>query len=67
MKKRGNGEGSIFYRESLKKWVGAITIGVDGEGKQIKKTFLFKVQVIITQYGSLLKQVKFLQNMDLRL
>ena len=48
MKKRGNGEGSIFYRESLKKWVGAITIGVDGEGKQIKKTF----------YGDTRKEVK---------
>ncbi len=37
MRKRGNGEGSIYYRESLKKWVAQFTIGKDNNGKQIRK------------------------------
>lgn len=48
MKKRGNGEGTIYYKESRKKWIGQVSIGVDNEGKQIRKTF----------YGDTRKEVK---------
>lgn len=48
LSKRGNGEGTIFYREKLKKWVGQITLGVNLDGKQIRKTF----------YGDTRKEVK---------
>ena len=48
LSKRGNGEGTIFYREKLKKWVGQITLGVNSDGKQIRKTF----------YGDTRKEVK---------
>lgn len=48
LNKRGNGEGTIFYREKLKKWVGQITLGVNSDGKQIRKTF----------YGNTRKEIK---------
>lgn len=48
MKKRGNGEGTIYFKESRKKWIGQVSIGVDDEGKQIRKTF----------YGDTRKEVK---------
>lgn len=48
MKKRGNREGTIYYKESRKKWIGQVSIGVDNEGKQIRKTF----------YGDTRKEVK---------
>ena len=48
LNKRGNGEGTIFYRESLKKWVGQVSLGQDNDGKQIRKTF----------YGNTRKEVK---------
>lgn len=48
LKKRGNGEGTIYFKESRKKWVGQVSIGVDDEGKQIRKTF----------YGDTRKEVK---------
>lgn len=48
MSKRGNGEGTIYYNESKKKWVSQVTIGRDSNGKQIRKTF----------YGNTRKEVK---------
>ena len=48
MRKRGNGEGTIYYSESKKKWIGQTTIGRDFDGKQIRKTF----------YGDTRKEVK---------
>lgn len=48
LKKRGNGEGTIYYSETRKKWVGQITIGRDEKGKQVRKSL----------YGSTRKEVK---------
>ena len=48
MKKRGNGEGTIYYIESKKKWTGQVTLGRDKNGKQLRKTF----------YGDTRKEVK---------
>ena len=48
MNKRGNGEGTIYFKESKKKWVGQVTLGRDANGKQIRKTF----------YGNTRKEVK---------
>ncbi len=53
LSKRGNGEGSIFYRDKLKKWVGQVTLGINSEGKQVRKTF----------YGDTRKEIK--DKMDL--
>ena len=43
LSKRGNGEGSVFYREKIQRWVGQVTIGIDNNGKN-KKHFLWKYQ-----------------------
>lgn len=48
MKKRGNGEGTIYYSPTLKKWVGQITMGTSNDGKQIRKSL----------YGNTRKEVK---------
>lgn len=48
MKKRGNGEGTIYYIESMKKWIGQVTLGKDRDGKQIRKSL----------YGNTRKEVK---------
>lgn len=48
MKKRGNGEGTIYYSPTLKKWVGQITLGTSNDGKQIRKSL----------YGNTRKEVK---------
>lgn len=52
-RKRGNGEGTLFYSEAKKRWVAVATIGVNKEGKQVRKTF----------YGDTRKEVK--DKMDL--
>ena len=39
MAKKSNGEGSIFFRKSINKWVSVITIGTSEDGKQKRKTF----------------------------
>ena len=44
LSKRGNGEGTIFYREKLKKWVGQITLGVNSDGKTNKKKHFMEIQ-----------------------
>lgn len=38
MNKRGNGEGTIYYSEKLKKWVGQFTVGTKDNGKIDRKT-----------------------------
>ena len=48
MAKRGNGEGTIFYSETLKKWVGQFTAGRKDDGKLNRKTV----------YGNTRKEVK---------
>lgn len=48
MKKRGNGEGTIYYSPTLKKWIGQITLGTSNDGKQIRKSL----------YGNTRKEVK---------
>lgn len=53
LSKRGNGEGTIYYSESTKKWIGQITLGRNAKGKQIRKSF----------YGNTRKEVK--EKMDL--
>lgn len=53
LSKRGNGEGTIYYSETTKKWIGQITLGRNAEGKQIRKSF----------YGNTRKEVK--EKMDL--
>lgn len=34
LSKRGNGEGSVFYREKIQRLVGQVTIGIDNNGKK---------------------------------
>lgn len=48
MGKRGNGEGTIYYSESLKKWVGQFTAGRKDNGKLNRKSV----------YGNTRKEVK---------
>lgn len=48
MAKRGNGEGTIYYSEKLKKWVGQFTAGRKSDGKLNRKSV----------YGDTRKEVK---------
>jgi len=48
MAKRGNGEGTIYYSEKLKKWVGQFTIGRKSDGRLNRKSV----------YGNTRKEVK---------
>jgi integrase len=36
--RRGRSEGSVFFRESDKQWVGSISLGYDGTGKRKRRT-----------------------------
>jgi len=45
MAKRGNGEGSIYYRNSIGKWVGSVTLGT---GK--RKVFYGKISTLRRGY-----------------
>lgn len=42
--KRSNGEGSIYWDESKQRYVGAITVGLDGAGKPIRRKVLGKTR-----------------------
>ncbi len=44
MGKRGNGEGSIYYSENLKRWVGQFTAGYKENGKLNRKTVYGKTR-----------------------
>lgn len=48
MARRGNGEGTIYYSNSLKRWCGQVTIGCQDNGKIKRKTV----------YGKTRKEVK---------
>lgn len=37
-KQKGNGEGTIFYDQSSKKWRGQITLGYNNQGKAVRKS-----------------------------
>lgn len=43
-KKRGNGEGTIYYSESKKCWVGQLTIGTKSDGSPDRKTRYGKIR-----------------------
>ena len=43
-RKRGQGEGSIFYIESKKLWCAKVTVGKDENGKQKQKAFYGKTR-----------------------
>lgn len=44
MGKRGNGEGTIYYSEKLKRWVGQFTAGIKADGKINRKTVYAKTR-----------------------
>lgn len=48
MSKRGNGEGTIYYSETLNKWVGQFTAGKKADDKLNRKSV----------YGNTRKEVK---------
>ena len=39
-KKRGNGEGSIFYSEKRQKWIAQVVVGYKPDGTPKRKTIL---------------------------
>ena len=43
-KKRGNGEGSIYYSEKLNRWVGQFTAGVKSNGTANRKSVYGKTR-----------------------
>ena len=43
-KKRGNGEGTIYYNKNLKKWVGQCTAGYKENGDPIRVTVYGKTR-----------------------
>lgn len=47
-KKRGNGEGTICFKESRNKWMGQVSVGKGPDGKNIRKTI----------YGDTRREVK---------
>ena len=55
-KKRGNGEGSVYYSESKKCWVGVFIVGIDENGKYKKKFVYRKTQ---REVNEALAKVKF--------
>lgn len=49
MSKRGNGEGSIYYSEKLKRWVGQFSFGRDDNGKLNRKTIYGKTRKEVSE------------------
>lgn len=49
MRKRGNGEGTIYYSEKLKRWVGQFTAGVKPNGKINRKTVYGKTRKEVSE------------------
>lgn len=48
-KKRGNGEGTIYYSEKLKRWVGQFTAGYKDNGNIIRKTIYGKTRKEVSE------------------
>jgi integrase len=46
---RGNGEGSIYQRSTDKRWIGAVTLGYDANGKQRRKVVSAKTRAEVVQ------------------
>ena len=44
MSKKANGEGTIYYSESRKRWIGQITLGIDSKGKTKRKSIYGKTK-----------------------
>jgi integrase len=51
-KRRGRGEGSVFYSESKRAWIGRATIGVKPDGKPLVKEVMAQTQ------GGVLKKMR---------
>lgn len=49
MGKRGNGEGTIYYSESKKRWVGQFTAGIKENGKINRKTIYGKTRKEVSE------------------
>ena len=48
-KKRGNGDGSIYYSDAKKKWVGQVTTGRDANGKLQRRTVYGKTKTEVKE------------------
>ena len=48
-KTRGNGDGSVYYSESRKSWVGQITVGRSAEGKLKRKAVYGKTKTEVKE------------------
>ena len=55
MSKRGNGEGSIYYSESLKRWVGQVSLGYKDDGNLKRKTIYGKTRKEVNEKMTKLK------------
>lgn len=55
MSKRGNGEGSIYYSESLKRWVGQVSLGYKDDGNLKRKTVYGKTRKEVNEKMTKLK------------
>lgn len=58
-KKRGNGEGSIYYSENLKRWVGQVSLGYKENGNLNRKTIYGKTRKEVNE-----KMTKLKDNFD---
>lgn len=48
-KKRGNGDGSIYYSDAKKRWVGQVTTGRDANGKLQRRTVYGKTKTEVKE------------------
>ena len=49
MSKRGNGEGSIYYSEKLKRWVGQVSLGYKNDGSPKRKSVYGKTRKEVSE------------------
>ena len=54
-KSRGNGDGSIYYSESRKRWIGQVTTGRDAAGKLKRRTVYGKTKTEVKEKVDALK------------
>lgn len=70
-RKKGNGEGTIYFMPSRKKWCGQYVIGRSDDGKLIRKTIYGKtrkeVSVKINEYLTELKNKEYIDKNDITL